>query len=148
MGDSSSTATARVAEIPCKSNNSFHLPPSAKKINAGITKNTATTIDMNNKQNGSWNKPIYIERMVLRPSELSPSMSMVDCHNLPAIYHSVDKVVEVVLRRLLVEIAKSNTGKLFSTAIGEVLSVMVSNPHHSAPLLSTANTTTSSSPAM
>mmetsp|Transcript_5483 Transcript_5483/g.6048 ORF Transcript_5483/g.6048 Transcript_5483/m.6048 type:complete len:526 (+) Transcript_5483:37-1614(+) len=146
--DSSSTATARVAEIPCKSNNSFHLPPPAKKINAGTSKNTATKIDMNNKQNGSWNKPIYIERMVLRPSELSPSMSMVDCNNLPAIYHSVDKVVEVVLRRLLVEIAKSNTGKLFSTAIGEVLSVMVSNPHHSAPLPSTANTTTSSSPAM
>jgi len=146
--DSSNTATAGAVEIPSKSNNSFYLPPSAKKINAGTSKNTATTIDINNKQNGSWNKPIYIERMVLRSSELSPSMSMVDCHNLPAIYHSVDKVVEVVLRRLLVEIAKSNTGKLFSTAIGEVLSVMVSNPHHSVPLPSTSNTTTNSSPAM
>ncbi|MGK3742689.1 MAG: hypothetical protein ACI90V_009545, partial [Bacillariaceae sp.] len=105
---------------------------------------TATTIDINNKQNGSWNKPIIIERMVLRSSELSPSLSSSDNHNLPAIYHSIDKIIEVVLRRLLVEIAKSNTGKLFSTAMSEVLSVMVLNPHNSVPLSSTSNTTTSS----
>jgi hypothetical protein len=137
--------TTGTVEMPNKSNNS------SKKFNPGTSKNaaatataTATTIDINNKQNGSWNKPIIIERMVLRSSELSPSLSSSDNHNLPAIYHSIDKIIEVVLRRLLVEIAKSNTGKLFSTAMSEVLSVMVLNPHNSVPLSSTSNTTTSS----
>ena len=79
--------------------------------------------------------------MILSSSELSPSLSSLDDHNLPAIYHNVDKIVEVVLRRLLVEIAKSNTGKLFSTAMSEVLTLMVLNPHHSVPLSSTPQPT-------
>jgi len=95
----------------------------------------ASSSDTNGNQNGSWNKPIYIQKMVLRSSELCPPMSMKDEDDLPAVYQNVDKVVEVVWRRLLAEIAKSNTGKLFSTAFGEILSVMVSNPQHSIPML-------------
>ena len=66
--------------------------------------------------------------MVIRASELCPSMSMKDSQDLPAIYQNVDRVVEVVLRRLLAEIAKSNGGKLLSVSMGEVLSVMMSGP--------------------
>jgi len=87
--------------------------------------------------NGSWNRPIYIESMVLTSSELCPPMSMKDDKQLPALFQNVDKIMEVVWRRVLAEIAKSNTGKLFSTALGEMLSVMVSNPRHS---ISTGNT--------
>jgi hypothetical protein len=78
---------------------------------------------------GSWNKPIFIERMVVRASELCPPMSMKDDQDLPAIYQSADRVAEVVWRRLLAEMAKSNTGKLFSTAMGEVLSAMLTTPN-------------------
>jgi hypothetical protein len=123
--------TTGTVETPNKSNYS------SKKTNTPGKNAATTTIDINNKHNGSWNKPIIIERMILSSSELSPSLSSLDDHNLPAIYHSVDKIIEVVLRRLLVEIAKSNTGKLFSTAMSEVLSVMVLNPQHSVPLSST-----------
>jgi hypothetical protein len=119
---------------------------SSKKTNTTSKSAAATTIDINNKKNGSWNKPIIIERMILSSSELSPSLSSLDDRNLPAIYHSVDKIIEVVLRRLLVEIAKSNTGKLFSTAMSEVLSVMVLNPHHSVPLSSTPPPTAATKP--
>lgn len=80
------------------------------------------------EDNGGWNKPIFIERMVIRSAELCPPMSRKDNDDLPAIYQSADRVVEVVWRRLLAEMAKSNTGKLFSTALGEVLSVMLTNP--------------------
>ena len=137
--DSISGTTIGATGTPIKSNIASRLPSSIKKVNNG-TSNAATnttTVDTNNNQNGSWNKPIYIERMILRSSELSPPMSMKDSDNLPAIYQSVDKLMEVVWKRLLAEIAKSNTGKLFSTAMGEVLSVMVSNPQHSVSLLST-----------
>lgn len=127
--------TTGTVETLNKSNNS------SKKTNTTSKNAAATTIDINKKQNGSWNKPIIIERMILSSSELSPSLSSLDDHNLPAIYHNVDKIVEVVLRRLLVEIAKSNTGKLFSTAMSEVLTLMVLNPHHSVPLSSTPQPT-------
>eukprot|EP00536_Pseudo-nitzschia_multiseries_P008344 jgi/Psemu1/296883/fgenesh1_pm.210_\ len=126
-----------------KPNNSVLFPPSSKKSTNIGTKNKTSdntdATDTSSNLNGSWNKPIFIERLVLRSSELCPPMSMKDSNNLPAIYQSVDKVMEVVWRRLLAEIAKSNSGKLFSTAMGEVLSVMVSNPHHSASLPSTAS---------
>jgi len=124
--------------IPNKSNNSPLLQSSTKQ-NKTVGNKSATTSaapETNNNKSGSWNKPIFIESMVLRPSELCPPMSMTDDDNLPAIFQSVDKIVEVVWRRLLAEIAKSNTGRLFSTAMGEVLSVMVSNPQHSVPILS------------
>lgn len=77
--------------------------------------------------NASWNKPIFIQQMIVRASELSPPMSLKDENGLPAIYQNVDRVAEIVWRRLLAEMAKSNTGKLFSTAMGEVLSVMMTN---------------------
>jgi hypothetical protein len=79
---------------------------------------------------GHWNRPIYIETLVLRASELCPPMSSKDetDPDLPAIYQPMDKIVDVVFRRLLAEMAKSNAGRLFSTALGEVLSFIQSNP--------------------
>ena len=106
-----------------KSNNPSLLSPQ----NDNGTNKTATdtsTTDANMKHNGNWNRPIYIETMILRSSELCPPMSMRDDNNLPAIFQSVDKIGEVVWRRVLAEIAKSNSGRLFSTAMGEMLSVM------------------------
>ncbi|KAG7351786.1 hypothetical protein IV203_007834 [Nitzschia inconspicua] len=110
-----------------------------------------------NNKIGSWNKPIYIQCLIIRASELSPPMSSKDENDLPAIYQKVDRVAEIVWRRLLAEMAKSNTGKLFSTAMGEVLSVMITNRQsgnatttigagssHSKPTTTSTTTTTSS----
>jgi hypothetical protein len=36
----------------------------------------------------------------------------------------LDKVAEVVSRRIVAEMAKSNTGRLFSAAMGEVVGLM------------------------
>jgi len=131
------SASGSAIRMQSKSNSSSILSASTKDINGyGSSTNTAT-MDINTTHNGSWNKPIYIENMVLGSSELCPPMSMKDDHNLPVIYQSVDKIMEVIWRRVLTEIAKSNTGRLFSTAMGEVLSVMVSNPHGSISLTTT-----------
>ncbi len=104
-----------------------------KIIDNGATSDAISTDTNNGNQGGSWNKPIYIQKMVLTSSELCPPMSMKDEDNLPAVFQTVDKIGEVIWRRLLAEIAKSNTGKLFSTAFGEIVSVMVANPHHTIP---------------
>lgn len=79
---------------------------------------------------GNWNKPILIEELVVRASELCPPLSMKDDEDpdFPAVYQRIDKIVEIVWRRLLAEMAKSSGGRLFSTAIGEVLSFIQSNP--------------------
>jgi hypothetical protein len=74
--------------------------------------------------------------MVVRASELCPPMSKFDINELPAIYQSADRVVDVVWRRLLAEMAKSNTGKLFSAAMSEVLSVMMTNPQPTVSTIS------------
>jgi hypothetical protein len=105
-------------------------PNNSIKKTSTTTKNgtvTNSNISVGNNNKGSWNKPIFIERLTVRASELSPPMSMKDDQDLPAIYQNVDRVAEIVWRRLLAEMAKSNTGKLFSTAMGEVLSVMITN---------------------
>ncbi len=79
-----------------------------------------------------WNKPLYIQQVVLRASELCPPKSLVergvegddDDTEYPAIYQPLDKVAQVVLKRLLAEMAKSNTGRLLETAMGEVLAYL------------------------
>jgi hypothetical protein len=96
-----------------------------------FTKASWIQVDEQEEQNtsdGSWNKPITIDQMIVRASELCPPMKLKDAQDLPAIYQTLDKVIEVVWRRLLAEMAKSNSGRLFQTAIGEVLSLLKSNP--------------------
>jgi hypothetical protein len=75
---------------------------------------------------------LYIQQVVLRASELCPPKSLVergvegddDDTEYPAIYQPLDKVAQVVLKRLLAEMAKSNTGRLLETAMGEVLAYL------------------------
>ena len=71
-----------------------------------------------------WNKPIRIQNVTVRASELCPPMSSVDDNDLPAIYQPIDKVIEVVWKRLLAESAKSQGGRLLNAAIGQVLGIM------------------------
>jgi len=68
-----------------------------------------------------WNKPIYMERVVLRAAELCPPLSARDENNLPLVYQDMGKILDVVIKRVLTEMAKSNTGQFFQTAMEEVL---------------------------
>lgn len=68
-----------------------------------------------------WNKPIYMERVVLRAAELCPPLSARDDNNLPLVYQDMNKILDVVIKRVLTEMAKSNTGQFFQTAMEEVL---------------------------
>lgn len=97
---------------------------------------TSNTGGPNN--NGGWNNPIFIESLIVRAAEMCPPMSLNDDDDLPAVYQTIDKVLEIVWRRLLAEIAKSNTGKLFSTAMFEVLSLMKASAISNNPAVGTA----------
>mmetsp|Transcript_47120 Transcript_47120/g.71261 ORF Transcript_47120/g.71261 Transcript_47120/m.71261 type:complete len:81 (+) Transcript_47120:1-243(+) len=43
---------------------------------------------------------------------------------LPAIGQNIDKIVDILVQRLLVEIGKTNTGRVLHTAFGEVFAWM------------------------
>ena len=62
-----------------------------------------------------WNKPIGISEIVLRSSELCPPNSLLDENGLPAIYQPVDKILDVIMKRALVGLAKSNTTRFLQT---------------------------------
>ena len=65
--------------------------------------------------------------MAIRAAEMCPPMSAKDEDDLPAIYQTLDKFLEILWRRLLTEVAKSNAGRLFSAAWFETLNMMKSN---------------------
>ena len=77
----------------------------------------------NNKKSNNWNKPIGIQRVAIRASEFCPPLSAKDADSRPALYQPLDECLEVVWKRVLAEMAKSNTGRFFQTAIGEAADV-------------------------
>jgi hypothetical protein len=89
------------------------------------------------RQDTKWNKPIILKEIVIRAAELCPPMSSLDDNGLPAIYQPIEKLVEVVWKRVLTEMAKSQTGRLLSTAMGEFLGIAITTME---------NNTTPSSP--
>lgn len=122
------------------SNDKLSRIPSSSIVNSNNQKNNATSKSGNystsyttiqtavgtSEKNG-WNKPITLQEVVFRSAELCPPMSSTDEDDLPAIYQPVDKLAEVVWRRILAEMAKTNTGRLFQTAVGEALAFIKTN---------------------
>ena len=72
-----------------------------------------------------WSPPIVVWELAITSAEFSPPMSARDVNTgLPVVGITIDRVVDIVVNRLLAETAKSNTGRLFQTAIGDVFSFM------------------------
>ena len=91
------------------------------KTNNYSTSYTTIQTAVGTSEKNGWNKPITLQEVVFRAAELCPPMSSTDEDDLPAIYQPADKLAEVVWRRILAEMAKTNTGRLFQTAVGEAL---------------------------
>jgi hypothetical protein len=79
------------------------------------------------RQDMQWNKPIFLKEIVIRAAELCPPMSSLDDHGHPAIFQPIERLVEVVWKRVLTEMAKSQTGRLLSTALGEFLGIAITS---------------------
>jgi hypothetical protein len=87
----------------------------------------------------SWHPPIVIENVAIRANEFCPPLTAkekmpskeaydknednYDASLMPAVYQTMDAYVEIVWKRVLAEVAKSNTGQLFQTAIGEAVNL-------------------------
>lgn len=82
-----------------------------------------------------WAEPILIRELAVSGAELCPSMtakeddargssSGSDAAALPELGLKIDRVLEIVVARLLAETAKGNTGRLLNNAFGEVCTWM------------------------
>ena len=71
-----------------------------------------------------WSDPIHIRELAVSGAELCPPMTARDADGLPEIGLRVDRVLNILLARLLAETAKSNTGLLLDNAFGEVFNWM------------------------
>ncbi|EEC45954.1 predicted protein [Phaeodactylum tricornutum CCAP 1055/1] len=69
----------------------------------------------------SWNKPIVLQSFIIKSAEFCPPLAAKDDEGYPLLYQPINALLDVVWKRILGEIAKSNTNILLQTAVGEVL---------------------------
>mmetsp|Transcript_18884 Transcript_18884/g.39744 ORF Transcript_18884/g.39744 Transcript_18884/m.39744 type:complete len:569 (-) Transcript_18884:821-2527(-) len=70
-----------------------------------------------------WARPIVIFELAITGAELCPPMSArCSATGMPVVGISIDRLVDIILKRIMAEVAKSNTGRLFQTAFGDVFS--------------------------
>lgn len=83
--------------------------------------------DTSNRQLG-WARPIVIFELAITGAELCPPMSTrCSTTGLPVVGISIDRLVDIILKRIMAEVAKSNTGRLFQTAFDDVFSFVNDN---------------------
>lgn len=74
-------------------------------------------------QSNNWSVPILLKEVSFGGTDLSNPVSLRE-NGLPVIGLKPDQLVDVLIRRALSEMAKSNTGRLFSNAMGEFFAWM------------------------
>jgi len=78
--------------------------------------------DPSNRRLG-WARPIVIFELAITGAELCPPMSArCPVTGMPVVGISIDRLVDIIMKRIMAEVAKSNTGRLFQTAFGDVFS--------------------------
>lgn len=101
---------------------SNEVPPSSD--GPADSPNRDGPIQPSNNQAG-WSRPIVIWELAFAGAEFSPHVSARDANTgLPVVGIPVDRAVDIILKRLMTEAAKSNTGRLLETAFGDVFSFM------------------------
>lgn len=64
----------------------------------------------------SWNKPIVVDRLAVRPSEFCAPLAVTDDDGLPPLYRPINYCMDAILKSVVAEMAKSNTGRLLIEA--------------------------------
>lgn len=75
-----------------------------------------------------WAKPIAIIELAVTGAELCPPMSARDPHTgMPVVGVTIDRLVDILLKRGLAEVARSNPGRVMQTAFGDIFSFVGEN---------------------
>jgi len=91
---------------------------SSRSPKGGTANNTST----------GWARPIVIFELAITGAELCPPMSARDSTTgMPVVGIAMDRLIDMILKRIMAEVAKSNTGRLMQTAFGDVFSFVGDN---------------------
>jgi hypothetical protein len=71
-----------------------------------------------------WSKPVLLKEVILTSMDLCPPSKNLDEDGTHAMGQRIDVLADIVLKRLLAEMAKTNTGLLLNNALGEVFAVL------------------------
>jgi hypothetical protein len=83
---------------------------------------------MLDKSSSGWARPIAIFELAVTSAELCPPMSARDpSSGMPVVGISMDRLLDILMKRVTAEVAKSETGRLFQTAFGDVFSFIGDN---------------------
>lgn len=74
-----------------------------------------------------WSKPVVIQKLAITGAELAPPASARDADGAPAVAITVERLVLVIARKVAGAVAKSNSGRLFLAAAGDMLSLVRDN---------------------
>ena len=102
--------------------------------NVLVGKGEEATLELPDNENmdrsiSGWSKPIVIYELVLTGAEMSPSMSARDPQTgMPVVGIPMDRFMDIIAKKLMAEVAKYNTGRLFQTAFGDVFSFVDAKP--------------------
>ena len=68
--------------------------------------------------------------MAVRASEFGAPLSAKDEQGFPVLFQPIEKSMDAILKRVVGDLAKSNTGRLVRTAMGEVLDFYMEKEYH------------------
>jgi len=75
-----------------------------------------------------WARPVVIFELAVTGAELCPPMSARDPHSgMPVVGISIDRLVDILAKRAVAEVAKTNKGSLLQTAFGDIFSFVGDN---------------------
>ena len=106
-----------------------NVPPSSSLDHHYSASNQATsTLSAKSKKTAcsGWTRPIVISELAITSAELCPPMSVRDLSSnsptfgMPMVGITIDRLMDIGLKRVMAEVAKSETGRVFQAAFGDV----------------------------
>jgi len=76
----------------------------------------------NDRQNNAqgWSIPIWLKHVQITSPDLCPIKSMKDIQGQPSIGLRIDDILDILMKKMMTEIAKTNSGKILQMAWGDV----------------------------
>ena len=94
-----------------------------KKINNTVDTFDSLEVEKIKATNSfGWSKPIFIKELQTSSAELCHLRSAKEKDKLLLIGHDIKEISNIILKRLLSETAKNNTGRVLNNAFNEIFS--------------------------
>ena len=102
----------------------------SKDLIAGNTKHEKLSQNKSNLY--GWSAPVWLKSVTMTSSDFCPSISLRNDQNLPIIGRTIDSVMDVFVKKMMTEIAKTNGGNVLRIAMGDVFNIIDMSKIHNA----------------